>query len=345
MAIVPGRFSRLRWLQNVACVAAAVGALILIAFGISDFAGSGGASGVWLIAAGAFTLFFAVMLMTFAPVLLKLESTTARQLDELRDLAEVVGRQCTALERIAENTRISDSAKALAHRDQELDALRMAIREDLRAEKWEAALYLVDEIERRFGYREEGDRLREEVDDARNSAIQRRLQEAIDMIESHFQSHEWDRAQREIDRLHHALPDSAQVLALLDRMQALKEQHKQELRLAWDEAVRRNDTDHAIDVLKSLDQYISAQEAQQLQESARNVFKEKLLQLGIQFRFAVKERRWNDALETGLQLIRDFPNARMASEVRDALDTLRERARITPGTEDATSTTESNVAL
>ncbi len=56
------------------------------------------------------------------------------------------------------------------------------------------------------------------------------------------------------------------------------------------------------------------------------MFKEKLLRLGVQFRFAVTERRWQDALAIGLEIIRDYPNARMASEVRDALDMLRQRA-------------------
>jgi hypothetical protein len=147
------------------------------------------------------------------------------------------------------------------------------------------------------------------------------------MIETHFQAHDWDRAQTEIDRLLHALPDNARALSLIDRMKVLKAQHKRELRAAWDEAVRRNDTDLAIDILKGLDQYLSPAEAQELQDSARNVFKEKLLQMGVQFRFAVTEKRWNDALSIGLELVREFPNARMAGEVREALDTLRERAR------------------
>ena len=109
-------------------------------------------------------------------------------------------------------------------------------------------------------------------------------------------------------------------------MGVLKQQHKDELRVAWEEALRRNDTDQAIDVLKELDQYLSRAEATALQSSARHVFKDKLLQLGVQFRFAVNERRWRDALRTGLELVRDFPNARMASEVREVLDTLRDRA-------------------
>jgi hypothetical protein len=182
-------------------------------------------------------------------------------------------------------------------------------------------------MERRFGYREEAERIREELDDARNAKIQTRLHEAIAMIENHLHSHAWDLAKHEIDRLLTALPNEPRVLALTDRLHSARELHKQELKASWEDAVRRSDTDHAIDVLRELDQYLSPAEAQALQASARNVFKEKLLQLGIQFRFAATERRWQDALNIGLDLIRDFPNARMANEVRELLDTLRERAR------------------
>ena len=311
-----------------------IGAAILMVLGIS---GQGNAAGIWMFAAGGFVLFAAIWLMTVMPLILKMESNLARQLDSFRDLHEILTKHSAMLEAIAENTRISDAAKSLARRDQELDALRESIRDDIRKEKWDAALTLIDEMERRFGYKEEADRVRVELDDARKDRIQTKLSEAVEMIESHFQSHEWDRAQGEIDRLVNALPDDSRVLSLQDRIKALRDQHKQELRAAWDDAVRRNDTDHAIDVLKELDVYLSPAEAQALQTSARNVFKEKLLQLGIQFRFAVTERRWQDALTTGLELIRDFPNARMANEVREAMDTLRERARQTAETQPAVS--------
>ena len=324
MAEPPIRFSQLRWLQNITCIIGLLGAVILMILGV---AGYGQSSSLWMFAVGAISLGVIVLVMTMAPLLFKMEATLARELDELRDFREGVARKFATLDSIAESTRISDSAKSLAHRDQELDALREAIRADIRAERWDAALALIDEMERRFGYRDEADRVREELDDARNAKIQARLLDAVEMIENHFHSREWDRAQHEIDRLMIALPNEPRVLALTDRLHSARELHKQELKAAWEDAVRRSDTDHAIDVLKELDQYLSPAEAQALQTSARNVFKEKLLQLGIQFRFAATERRWQDALDIGLDLIRDFPNARMANEVRELLDTLRERAR------------------
>lgn len=339
MPTPPGRFAQLRWLQNVVCLVAMIGALIVLGTGVVGYFSSPPRqlSG-WMIATGGFMLFVATIVMTFVPLVLKMESTLARLLSENRDLGEAVVKQSALLESIAENTRISDAAKSLAHREQELDALRTAIREDLRAEQWDAAMSLVDEMEGRTGAKGEADRLREELDDARNASMEVKLREAIQMVESHFESCDWERAQSEIDRLLNALPDNVKVTALQDRMQTLRDKHKKDLLAEWEAAVRRSDTDHAIDVLKELDQYLSPAEAQGLHASARHVFKEKLLQLGVQFRFAVMEKRWADAVSSGLELIRDFPNARMASEVREALDTLRERARSSSGSGEPSTT-------
>lgn len=311
-------------LQTVACVCAILFGLALVGLALMGY---GDSPKLWMVSAGLFLVFLAAVALILTPLLLRAESALSRQLTVARDLSEAIASQTAALAEIAGNTRLSDVAKSLARRDEELEALRAAIREDLRRENWEAALHLIDEIERRFGCKDEADRCREELDDARAERIEARLQEAIAIIDGHFLGFDWMRAQGEIDRLKTALPENPRVLGLEDRMRTLKGKHKDELISSWDEAVRKSDTDHAIDILKELDQYLSPSEARVLQESARDVFKEKLLQLGVKFQFAVRDHRWQDALETGLELIRDFPNARMATEVREVLDTLRERAR------------------
>ncbi len=318
------RFPQVRMLQTFACVGAVLYGVSIVGLALMGY---GDSPKLWMVSAGVFLIFLAAIVFILTPLLLKTEATLSRQLTVARDLSEAIATQTVALTEIAGNTRISDVAKSLARRDEELDALRNAIREDLRTENWDAALYLIDEIERRFGCKEEADKCREELDDARAERIESRLQEAVQIIEGYFLDFAWTRAESEIDRLRIALPDNPRVLGLADRMRSLQSQHKQELISSWDEAVRKSDTDHAIDILKELDQYLSPAEARTLQDSARDVFKEKLLQLGVQFQFAVRDHRWQDALDTGLELIRDFPNARMANEVREVLDTLRDRAR------------------
>ncbi len=317
------RFSQFRWLYNLICVAALIGAGFVF---VSGLAGHDATSATWMAVAGGFAIFVFAIFLVVILLLTKLASTQARQLAEMRDLNELVAKQATKLESISDNTKLSDAAKSLANRENELETLRSAIRASIREQKWEAALGFVGEVEQRFGYKQEADTLREELDDARSAAIQAKLAKALEMIEKHLDEHDWVRAQGEIDRLSRALPGETKVTSLQDRLQSLKESHKVELKREWEEAVRRSDTDHAIDVLKELDQYLSPAEAQEVRNTARDVFKDKLLQVGVQFRFAVNERRWRDALNVGLELVRDFPNARMASEVREALDTLRERA-------------------
>jgi len=309
------------------CVLAVLGGILLIGLGALGY---GDTPGVWLLTAGGVLVFFAVVALTVAPLLAAIESAATRQSQDLRNLEHHLAEQTALLHAVVENTRISDAAKAFAHRDEELAALRDAIHENVRNERWESAVSLVAEMERRFGFKEEADRLRRELSEAHRGAIETRMAEAGALIEQHFATWEWDRARGEIDRLSQIFPDHPQVRRLTQRMQELRAQRKEELRKAWDDAVRRNDVDHAIDILKDLDGYLMGGEGEALRDAARHVFKEKLLQLGVQFRFAVSERRWQDALESGLELVREFPNSRMAGEVRDTLDVLRERARSEP---------------
>jgi tetratricopeptide (TPR) repeat protein len=302
------------------------GGIALIVVSLMDL---GATSQLVLTAGGGVLIFLGASLWMITTLALKVEATTYRQLDAVRDANELLARNLERLEAIAENTRISDAAKSLARRQEETDEIRHAFREDVRNQRWDAAYGLIREIEQRFGNVGEAQRLREELEGARREVIEARLGEAVEMIGRHLTERAWDRAQHEIERLRNVLRDDPRVAALQDRLLQHQAQHKEELLREWNEAVQRSDTDHAIEVLRQLDQYLTPGDAPALQETARSVFKEKLLQLGVQFRFAVKERRWHDALEVGLELIRDFPNTRMAQEVRDSVDVLRDRARTT----------------
>ncbi|MCK4959755.1 MAG: hypothetical protein KAT00_10140, partial [Planctomycetes bacterium] len=59
---------------------------------------------------------------------------------------------------------------------------------------------------------------------------------------------------------------------------------------------------------------------------ASGVFRNKLHNLGVQFALAVTERQWSKALQAAEQITSDFPNTRMAHEIRGKLDILQERA-------------------
>src|SRR5690606_28340534 len=95
---------------------------------------------------------------------------------------------------------------------------------------------------------------------------------------------------------------------------------------SWHDAVARKDVDGSIEILKQLDMYLTPAEAESMQETARTVFKEKLNLLRLQFASAVQEHHWAEAVDLGDQIMRDFPNTRIAQEVREKMDALRQRA-------------------
>jgi len=191
---------------------------------------------------------------------------------------------------------------------------------------WEAAHYLIEEMERRFGYMQEAKTLRAEVAQVRDMTIEEKIGDVIAHIEKLMLDHRWDRARQESERLLKLFPRHERVMRLPAELSQRREAHKQDLLARWAAAVQRNEIDNGIAILTELDEYLTREEAQMLRDSARHVFKARLLNLGVQFGLAVQEQRWRDALEIGLQLRHEFPNSRMAQEVAEKLDVLRVRA-------------------
>lgn len=107
-----------------------------------------------------------------------------------------------------------------------------------------------------------------------------------------------------------------------------KEEHKGTLLAAWDDAVRHQETDRSLEVLKELDLYLTPNEALALQEAAKDIFRTKLHNLGMRFSIAVTEKKWAEALEVGEQIISDFPNSKMSEEIRGKIDILRQKVQL-----------------
>lgn len=285
-------------------------------------------TGGWLgvVAAGAMAVLSGILAIVLVLLLHKTESNTFRLYSQMLDSAELIKRHERLLDRIAENTALSDAAKSLANRDKELAALRATIRTEIRTEQWDPALALVQAMIERFGYVEEAEALRTEIHEARTEALRKRFEHAAAHVTSLLDRYDWEKAAHEIDRLQRALPDEPRIHKLRGLYETRRLARKNELIKAWNSAVQRNEVDEAIDTLRELDSYLTREEARALEQSARGVFKAKLLQIGAQFQFAIKDQRWRDAIDIGLQLMEEFPNSRMSREVAEAMDGLRMRA-------------------
>jgi len=227
---------------------------------------------------------------------------------------------------VAERMLLSDRAKSVAYRDKDREALRRAIQEEMDKNDWDAALTLTNDMERAFGYKQEADRFREEINTRRQEAVRKQVGEAVAVVDRYCRAEQWNQAFREAERLMQIYPGSDQVQRLPQEIENRRQAHKKRLLDSWNEAVARHDVDGGIEILKQLDLYLTPQEAEALQETARGVFKDKLGKLRDQFAGAVRDNRWHEALRIGESIMRDFPNSRLAQEVRESMDALRQRA-------------------
>lgn len=230
------------------------------------------------------------------------------------------------LKSINERLLISDTAKRILHRDYDREALRRAIREDIKRRDFEAALVLVNQMAQVYGYRLEAEQFRAEIEKAREAEYQSRIDEAIRNLDHMIARHDFDAAHAEAGRIERIFAESDRVQSLRKQVLDARERYKHELERKFLEAAGRDDIEVAMDLLKELDKYLSGEDAAPFLETARGVIGKKRQNLGVQFKLAVHDKEWTQAVRVGEQIIREFPNSKMAEEVRGMLDVLRQRA-------------------
>ena len=105
-----------------------------------------------------------------------------------------------------------------------------------------------------------------------------------------------------------------------------RERRKEDLERDFLAAAERDDVDRAMHLLKELDKYLTESEAEPYRETARGVITKTKQNLGVKFKLAVHHNNWTEAMYVGDQIVDEFPNTRMANEVRGMQDLLREYA-------------------
>ncbi|HET6250283.1 MAG TPA: hypothetical protein VFE47_21515 [Tepidisphaeraceae bacterium] len=243
----------------------------------------------------------------------------------LLPLTERMDQLAILLNLMSEQQLLSDRAISIAYREKDREALRRAVHEEMGRKDWDAALTLVDEMERAFGNKTEAQAYRKEINDHRNDLARKQINEAIQVIDKHTRTEQWNAAVREADKLIVLFPDNEQVKNLPNEIDNRRQAFKKQLLQNWHEAVARHDNDGSIEILKQLDPYLTPAEAETMQETVRGVFKERLTNLGAQFATAVKDQKLSEAVRIGEAITKEYPNTRMAQEVRDVLETLRKR--------------------
>ena len=248
---------------------------------------------------------------------------SAARLGRIEALLEDQG---ASVRKLIDLASLSDRTKSLLYREKEVEAFRETIHEDLMKQDYKSAEVLVDAAERESGFADEAARMREEIAASRQKTVEEKTDASVARILDLADRKQWAQAHRETHRLLRLFPENPKVASLPERITKARNEHKRGLLKAYGEAVRKNDVERGIELLRKLDVYLTPQEAAALEESARGVFKARLHNLGVQFSILVTDQQWQQAVDTGRQIMREFPNSRMAQEVRAKMDQLRARA-------------------
>lgn len=298
-----------RTLAGWSLSAAAIGAVGLIAWGVWERE----------IGLAAFGLLGLIAVGAAAPVALKGGAGGGGDGLALRELAD-------AVRHLQEEQALSDDARRVLNRRRERELLCQAIEEDIAAEDWDAALVLVRELAESFGYRADAEEFRTRIDSARYETLERRVGAAVRGLDRVIAEQRWEAADAEAARIARLYPDSPRVDGLRHRVEEARLSYKHDLERRFLQAAQGELIDEAMELLKELDAYLTEQEGARFQELARGVIGKARENLGAQFKLAVHDRRWRHAAELGERIIDEFPNSRMAEEVRGLIDGIRSKS-------------------
>jgi hypothetical protein len=316
---------RFKWHIVIICAALLIVMLLAIFTPVFQSTETGALRNlVWLLGA-----------LVFLSALLTMLSKLFKMLDALRDNSSKLEQVTSALEKIHtgltqinHSTRLTEMAKSIAFRDADKQSLRDAVFVKLQQHDYKAAYEIIDDIAERTEYKDLAEQLRIQANKFKDATEQEQMDQAIAYIGMLMEDHQWAKASSQIEGLIKAHPDSEKAKAMRQILVDRKEEHKKVLLAAWDGAIKNQETDRSLEILKELDMYLTPNEALALQEAAKDVFRTKLHNLGMQFSIAVSEKRWVEALDFGEQIITDFPNSKMCEEILVKIDILRQKVQL-----------------
>ena len=274
-------------------------------------------------------LFLAAAVGIFAIIILFYQAVnilTAQQQRHIEQISDSLAANKELLEQIARDARLSETVKTIVYCDMNNQYLLAAVMEKLHQQDFKATYAMIEDIARSAEYKTLAEELKLAADNYRDATEQGRTSQIESYIEQLLDQYQWAAASIQIESFIKKYSDLEKGKILQQKLTEKKEQRKRRLLADWDEAVKREDTDKSLVVLKELDLYLTPSEGLALQEAASEVFKSKLHNLGVRFSLAVSEKQWTDALDTGHEIIKGFPNSRMADEIRGKLSTLSELA-------------------
>jgi hypothetical protein len=277
---------------------------------------------VWFLVVSLFLVAVILLLSKTIRILDALEENSSK----LERIAEALEKNRSILTQLEKNLRLSETTKTIIFSETNKQLLKDAALAKLKQRDFETANRMIHQMERHPEFEKLAEQLRAEMNKPPDQTDAEKLKPKIEEIEKLLEAHQWAPAGAQLEDLIKAHPNSEAVKAVRQKLLHKKEERKKVLLTAWDDAVQRQATNRSLEILRELDQYLTPSEASALEEAAKDVFKTKLHNLGIQFSLAISKQRWPEALRVGREITRDFPNSKMAKEIRENLTALEQKA-------------------
>ena len=276
----------------------------------------------WVLASSGTLVFF----LSTISYLQRLNESLESMVDDMRRLRTSQTHEEALLTGLSENVLLSDTLKSIAFRDKDLKTIEETAMQNIRKGNNETAEWLIEQIRTKLGAEELADKLKTEMKRTMQLSEEEQALEHIKHLESLWMIHDYKVAYAEEAELINKYPGQTSVQKLKGQTEKKRLQHKQELLEKLDEASKKSDHDRSVEILKMLDNHLTPTEAAALQETARDVLKTRLHNMGVQFSLAVTGKEWAKALKLGRAIVKEYPNSRMAEEVREKMNTLCELA-------------------
>ena len=229
-------------------------------------------------------------------------------------------------EALLESLQMSENAKRVLFRDRELELFRKTLQEDIERGEFHSALMLCDQMATVFGAVEEAEQLRTTVNAIIHENHEGRIREEIDKLQETLEECNWVQAYQDAAKLRRLFPDSPLLHGIEQRISNVRTEYRHRLEDRFLDAAKRDDIEQAMALLRELDGYLTPDEARRFRVTADNVITTYRESLGARFKMAVGDHRWKQAIEFGDEITRQFPNTKMAQEVLDMIDTIKERS-------------------
>tara|TARA_X000001036_G_scaffold122045_1_gene115584 strand:- start:10392 stop:11318 length:927 start_codon:yes stop_codon:yes gene_type:complete len=229
------------------------------------------------------------------------------------------------LDAILEAVQMSENAKRVLFRDRELSVLRSTVQADIAKGEFHSSLVLCDQMATVFGAVEEAEGLRAKVQSIIHEHHDARIRDEIEKLQVLLGQHKWVDAYQYAAKLRRLFPDSPRLHSVEQHIADARIQYRHELEAKFLQAAEMENVERSMKLLRELDGYLTPDEARRFRDTATEVITKYRDSLGARFKMAVSDHRWHEAIEFGEVIMHQFPNTKMAEEVKTMLETIRVR--------------------